>query len=288
MATKKQTRANQQNAQESTGPRTAAGKAKSSQNALKHGLRAQATVLPDENLDDFEFLVSELETQFQPQTVVEWNLLRQLADAEWRMRRVPCLEAALFAAKINEAALYYDNFPEQLPEDAAEADRVIIGAATERDASAGDTLSKLSRYEARLSQRYFKTLDHLRQLQDRRAHAPADAESRRADDCSQSPAEPNAPGTRKVSPTPAAQADQREPAADSNAAARVDAIDPTPNQKIEEIPEPKHRPQASQASRAKRTQSQPRTCIARRKTGLKTRLYTGSVGKCVGRRRNCG
>ena len=165
MATKQQTRANKQNARRSTGPRTATGKAKSSQNALKHGLRAQATVLPDENLDDFEFLVSELETQFQPQTALEWNLLRQLADAEWRMRRVPCLEAALLAAKINETVLHYNSFPERLPEDDAEADMVLIGAAAESDARNGDAFSKLSRYEARLSHRYFKALEHLQRIQ---------------------------------------------------------------------------------------------------------------------------
>jgi hypothetical protein len=177
MATKEQTRANKENAKRSSGPRTAAGKAKSSQNAFKHGLRAQATVLPDENLDDFEFLSSELEDQFQPQTAVEWNLLRQLADAEWRMRRVPCLEAALLAAKLNETVRYYGNFPERLPEDDAEADMVLIGAAAESDASGGDTFSKLSRYEARLSYRYFKALEHLQKNQSLRKRA-AEPENR--------------------------------------------------------------------------------------------------------------
>jgi hypothetical protein len=224
MATKKQARANQENARRSTGPRTADGKAKSSQNAIKHGLLAQVTVLPDENLDDFEFLVSELEDQFQPQTVVEWNLLRQLADAEWRMRRVPCLEAALFAAKIHETARDYDNFPEQLPEDAAEADRVIIGAATESDASNGDTFSKLSRYEARLSHRYFKALEHLRQIQDRRAHAPAP-----------SPSEPTAPGNHKASTTPPDPTYLQRPAADRTPAAPAEAIDQKQNQRVEGI-----------------------------------------------------
>ena len=165
MATKDQTQANRANARRSTGPRTAAGKAKSSQNALKHGLRAQITVLPDENVDDFCVLVDELEDQFQPETAIEWTLLRQLADAEWRMRRVPCLEAGLIAAKINESLLYYDNYPDRLPDDPAEADLVVIGAAAASDANRGDTFSKLSRYEARLSHRYFKALEHLNRIQ---------------------------------------------------------------------------------------------------------------------------
>jgi hypothetical protein len=41
-----------------TGPRTKEGKAKSSQNALKHGLGAQITVLPDENIGSIACVTS--------------------------------------------------------------------------------------------------------------------------------------------------------------------------------------------------------------------------------------
>jgi hypothetical protein len=117
MATTEQIRANGANARRSTGPRSPEGKAKSSQNALKHGLRAQITVLPDENIDDFDFLVSELEDEFQPATALEWTLLRQLADAEWRMRRVPLIEAGVLAKELHEMRDHYDRHPDQLPED---------------------------------------------------------------------------------------------------------------------------------------------------------------------------
>jgi hypothetical protein len=43
MATEKQIRANRENAKKSTGPRTAAGRAKSSRNALRHGLSLPLT-----------------------------------------------------------------------------------------------------------------------------------------------------------------------------------------------------------------------------------------------------
>lgn len=42
MATPAQIRANRANAQRSTGPKTAAGRQKSAQNARKHGLTSQA------------------------------------------------------------------------------------------------------------------------------------------------------------------------------------------------------------------------------------------------------
>ena len=173
MASPDQIHANRANARRSTGPRTAEGKAKSSQNALKHGLRAQATVLPDENIDDFHVLVAELEDQFQPANVLEWTLLRQLADAEWRMRRVPRLEAGVLASELHDSREHYEDYPEQLPDDPALAETIVVGAMLIGDAGGADALSKLSRYEARLSHRYFKALEHLLQAQDRRNRSAA-------------------------------------------------------------------------------------------------------------------
>ena len=53
MATKKQIAANRKNAKKSTGPKTAKGKARSSRNALKHGLLSRQVVLADEDGEAF-------------------------------------------------------------------------------------------------------------------------------------------------------------------------------------------------------------------------------------------
>jgi hypothetical protein len=234
MATKDQTRANRANARHSTGPRTADGKAKSSRNALKHGLRAQNPVLPDENAEDFHVLVGELEDQFQPQTAIEWTLLRQLADAEWRMRRVPCLEAGLIAAKLNESLRYYDQFPERLPDDDAEADMVVIGAAAASDANNGDTFSKLSRYEARLSHRYFKALEHLQQIQSLR-NRPAEPEPEPAlqSHPSPHPPQPHNDHGKPLHPPPATQPQPKQSPATRQAAGQANPASrkPSANQK---------------------------------------------------------
>jgi hypothetical protein len=49
MATPAQIAANRANAQKSTGPRTAEGKAASRLNALKHGLDAESLIIPGED-----------------------------------------------------------------------------------------------------------------------------------------------------------------------------------------------------------------------------------------------
>ena len=53
MTSKKQIEANRRNAKKSTGPKTEEGKAKSSMNALKHGLTSQRVWLNEEEKKDF-------------------------------------------------------------------------------------------------------------------------------------------------------------------------------------------------------------------------------------------
>jgi hypothetical protein len=63
MTTERKRRANQHNAQRSTGPKTLAGKARSKQNALKHGLSVPVSVQPD-----FADLLRELESSLERDT----------------------------------------------------------------------------------------------------------------------------------------------------------------------------------------------------------------------------
>jgi len=64
----KQHQANRSNAQHSTGPTTPEGKAAIRFNALTYGLRTRATVIPDENAEEYSHLWDELEAEWQPQT----------------------------------------------------------------------------------------------------------------------------------------------------------------------------------------------------------------------------
>ena len=84
MPTNAQIKANRKNAKKSTGPRTEEGK-RSAKNSLKHGLLARDTVMPGEDPADFDRQLSALEADIQPANSLEFELVRQIADAQWRM-----------------------------------------------------------------------------------------------------------------------------------------------------------------------------------------------------------
>jgi hypothetical protein len=95
MATPAQIAANRRNARKSTGPRTAAGKAVSSRNALRHGLAARAAIVLGEDPADLQRFRAELRAALAPKDGREEWLAETAAEAAWRLRRVWRAEAAL-------------------------------------------------------------------------------------------------------------------------------------------------------------------------------------------------
>jgi hypothetical protein len=158
MATKKQIEANRRNAKKSTGPKTPEGKAKSAQNALKHGLLASCPVLPEEDPMAYELLRANLHKELCPEGQLETLLVNRIAAAQWRLARVPGLEAALFE-RLRVPVPGVDG------REANPAD-VSLGAAWERDAGAyGGALGRLARYETMLERSTTRLLAELRKLQ---------------------------------------------------------------------------------------------------------------------------
>ncbi|HXE11947.1 MAG TPA: hypothetical protein VN633_07500 [Bryobacteraceae bacterium] len=78
----------------STGPRTEAGKAVSSRNAVKHNLCAKR--LTGSDLEEFKALRTQLEDEWEPQTETERLLLDQMALCQWRIDRALSLELNAF------------------------------------------------------------------------------------------------------------------------------------------------------------------------------------------------
>ncbi len=75
------------NGAKSRGPKTPEGKARSSQNAIKHGIFAQVIVLKTENADLFEELTQDFIRRFEPRDGVELAIVEQMIAATWRLSR---------------------------------------------------------------------------------------------------------------------------------------------------------------------------------------------------------
>ena len=96
--------ANRANAQLSTGPLTSEGRAKSSQNALKHGLTSQTVVLACEDQIEYNRQLASYNETYNPIGAEEHRLVRSLIDCHWRLDRIIRLESAVLLKGHNEFA----------------------------------------------------------------------------------------------------------------------------------------------------------------------------------------
>ena len=102
-ASPEQLAANRANAAKSTGPKTPDGKARSSQNALKHGFTASTfAVVRLEDLQEIANLKSDLVAVYQPVNAQELFALERMALAQQAILRAARLEAGLFTTSLND------------------------------------------------------------------------------------------------------------------------------------------------------------------------------------------
>jgi hypothetical protein len=160
MASQSRSDAARANGSKSRGPVTGEGKARSSQNARKHGLCASfGAALPDESQEDFDQLLESHEALCRPVGGVECELVRTLAIARWRLRRIPDLETAVLN---NEVVLAEENIDKQF----SEIDGIgRLGFVFQELADRSQVLQLLIRYEASLTRVYDRTFKHLAALQ---------------------------------------------------------------------------------------------------------------------------
>jgi hypothetical protein len=94
MISKEKLRANQKNAQKSTGPRTPEGKRISSQNSVTHGLLSREALLPGEDANELDALRAELTADLAPVGALEVMWVDVIVTALWKLRRGNRFEVA--------------------------------------------------------------------------------------------------------------------------------------------------------------------------------------------------
>ena len=150
MTSKKQIKANQQNARKSTGPRTQEGKDRASNNPVKHVLLSQDVLIRGEDEAALQELSERLREELKPVGKLEYMLLDRIVAARWRLRRLGRVEADIFT-NLGGAS---DN----------------LGGALMLDSHHANAFPKLSRYETPIERSLYKALHELQRLQaERRA-----------------------------------------------------------------------------------------------------------------------
>src|SRR5690242_18534566 len=89
------------NGQLSTGPRTEAGKARSSRNAVKHGLTSRQLVIAPGEEHEFAELHDSLHAQLAPEGPLEVGVFNILVHAAWQLQRFRVLEAEIMASGVD-------------------------------------------------------------------------------------------------------------------------------------------------------------------------------------------
>jgi len=195
MATQAQMVANRLNAQKSTGPRTAEGKAVASQNAVKHGLLAQKAVIVGEDPGEFEFYRGEMLGELAPAGAMEsmladpgefefyrGEMLGELAPAgamesmlaervvslSWRLRRAERVQNEAFDALLaKDTASPLARLTQSLRprgDCGAGAEESALGRVVVKDFAGGRVLDRLVMYERRIEHSLYRTMTELQRL----------------------------------------------------------------------------------------------------------------------------
>lgn len=155
------------NGAKSKGPVTPAGKARSSQNALRHGLTSKAVVLTNESDEDFAQFREIFYQRYRPVCDAECLFLEDMIAAAWRLRRIVRIESAAFDIALDKTI-------EVAEKDYKNPDNdVRLAFAFDHMVRQG-TFPQLQRYASRLRLEFARAHKAFLELQATRQNEPTD------------------------------------------------------------------------------------------------------------------
>lgn len=160
--------ANQANAQLSTGPKTAEGKAKSPLNAVSTGLTGRTVLLPTDDTKAYSDHMANYFVRFEPATPEEEELVQELAETKWRLNRIPQLEEDLWALGSVTFAKMFEDQPDEVRPGLIRAHTFV---------TFGKRFDNLFLQESRLNRRYDKLVKQLSELKLRRQAAESERQA---------------------------------------------------------------------------------------------------------------
>ena len=178
--------ANRANAVKSTGPRTPEGKARSAQNARKHGFTATTfAVIQLEDLHQVANLRADLIAVYQPVNSQELFAIERIALTQQAILRAARLEAGLFSSCLNEFLDGSGNpmFPPSPELDGIgdiEITRVqnrnwVLGESFRRCVDQSNTWTLFIRYQTQAERQYRRAIEEFERLKALRPDLPNEA-----------------------------------------------------------------------------------------------------------------
>jgi len=179
----KQLAANRANAARSTGPRTPEGKARSSQNARKHGFTGSTfSVIRLEDVQEIANLKADLVACYQPVNSQELFALERMAIAQQTILRTARLESGLCTAALDHALDYTGNPIVTMTPDLVGNGDIEITRQQNRNYAFGEGFHRMVktsnawqlflRYQAQAERNYRRALEEFDRLKKLRPELP--------------------------------------------------------------------------------------------------------------------
>jgi hypothetical protein len=172
----KQIAANRANAARSTGPRTQEGKARSAQNARKHGFASATYSIPRaEGLEDLADLKADLLSVYHPVNAQELFAIDRIALAQHALLRVSRLEVGLFSCGINQAVDEDDMFLTQPKMELTMTQGLNYALAdgfTRMVHESANVWKLFLRYQAQTERNYRRAIEDFERLKSQRGELP--------------------------------------------------------------------------------------------------------------------
>jgi hypothetical protein len=160
--------ANRANSKLSTGAKTQATKDKSKMNSQTHGLCSQAALLPSEDPIIYQAFMESIFEQWSPATDQETRLTEVIGTTEWRLRRIPGLEAGIYAVGLLDHANLFTDEPDPMKRDRNVQSKLYLLYEKQ--------FKNLSLQERRLRSQHKADTSELKQLQQDRIEKAKQAE----------------------------------------------------------------------------------------------------------------
>ena len=158
-------------------------------NALRHGLRARAALLPGEDKHAFERLFKAFRAEHRPAGRLQEVLVEQMAVAYWKLARLTRIESHVYQHKPIVTNLYNHrpdpyadpedepDYPPHQPDYRPPEPKLppdqFIARVFIWDTCGYNTFTRLSNYEMRLERSFYRACRELERLRSKRVPAQA-------------------------------------------------------------------------------------------------------------------